>query len=1520
MQWLARVSVTRPIFAAVLILSLTVLGLFTLPQLPVERYPNVDIPFVTVMTVVPGAGPKEIESEVTEIIERNVGTVPGISTITSQSSEGVSLVTIEFVIEKNGDTAAQEVRSKVDLALADLPVTAERPVVEKFKTDDVPIVAFTLTSPGAPLRELTEYARLKLRPQLEGIRGVGQVSIVGGSEREIQVLLDPERLAAFDLAPSEVQSAIESQNLLVPGGAIVQGTTRFSLQTEGRVKTLEQLAAIVIRKSAGRAIRLSDVGRIVDGSKEAKSLARVNGEPAILLNVRKQSGENTVAVVDAIEQRLKRIEPTMPEGYETRIVRDEAVFVKASVRDVQTHLILGSILAAVVVLVFLRDWRSTIIAAIAIPASIIATFALMKVQGFTINVLTLLALTLAVGIVIDDAIIVLENIVRYLNERTTDRKEAAIKATNEIGLAVLATTLSLVAVFLPVAFISGITGRFLASFALTMTFSILVSLLVAFTITPMLGSLFLKPHAHPHGAGDVPGKRDWLTFVEDAYTAVLASAMRHRWVVVVLSAGALIAVVPLARHAKTGFLPSEDLSMFTVTARLPEGTALSETDRQLSLLAKELQPLPEVSATVVTVGDGGITNRGTILVKLHEIHERKHPLSSFDLMAKVRQEILPRYPKDWTITVASTDSFSESDASVQYVLTGPDQDRLLSAANAMVAELKRLPEVASVSTNAYPGKPQWQAQIDRERAAEYGVSVADIARNVRLLIEGEKVSRYSENGRQFDIRVLADADFRHNSDALRRFRVPAASATGPTTIPLSDVAGFVPSTELAEINRYGRQREIRVLVVPVPNASVGGLQEVAERVYAAQGLSSEYRMSAEGDAQETEKTFAAFGMAFLLSITFMYLILAAQFESWVHPVTILLSLPLCVPFALLPIVVMGDSLNLYSLLGILVLFGIVKKNSILQVDHANQLRASGMERNKAVIQASRDRLRPILMTTIAFVAGMIPLAMSHEAGAATNRSISIVVIGGQTLSLALTLIATPVFYSLFDDGIQWWAKRRRGTGTRGIRSVATGGLLLALMVWGASGAKAQSSAVAGTIRSVDEAVRIGLSRNAQPRLAAEQVQRAKEVTAQFRAALRPQPFVAFTYTRLSDPNAFGSTGLAATGNLAVPGGPSTSPIAPPGTTPVNLPDDAVRVTRSRQADADEQETLTPEGNANRIDLNVTTAQVGVNLPIDITGTLQRAVRIGRQDEELARLQEEQVRQELALTIRIACYQLLAAEESVRVQEAAVVRAVEQVRTVSERRKEGVVPAFDLLRAKTEELSIRQAEINARNQRDVALSALTNLLNVPAETPIRLESPELPSEPSLTLSDLLTQALAARPEARFARLSLDRSANAVRYARRGLEPQFNLSASGVYNANQAGFGFSARRATASVSAVVSLPLDDGGTTRAQVRTARSEQREADLRRDQFQRGIVAEVEQNLIAVRDAYARHAVAREAIREARAALDIAALRFSAGVGTQLETLDAQSALTRAEGNAASARFEVLSSLARLKRALGEG
>ncbi len=1021
MQWLARISVQRPVFATVLMLVLVVLGGYSYTRLGVDNFPNVDIPYVIVTTRLPGAAPAEVESDITDKIEGSINTIGGIDELRSVSSEGVSQVVVAFLVDKDADVAAQEVRDKVDLVLGDLPDGVEPPVVTRIDPSAGAVMLLAVRGTGTP-RDLTELADKKVRRQIESIDGVGQVEIIGGRPRQINVWIDPAAMRAHGLTAADVQAGLAMQNVSVPGGALESGPERQTLRVRGRVETPEELGDIVLRTTSGRPIRVSDVARVEDSVSEETTVAELDDQPVVLLSVKKQAGRNTVAVVDTVLGKLGAVRSELPKGVEVEVVRDNSGVIRTGIHAVQEHLVIGALLASAIVLLFLGSFRPTLIASLSIPISIIGTFAVMKLAGFTLNFLTLLALALSVGIVIDDAIVVLENIVRFVQERRTKPFLAAVLATREIGLAVLATTLSLMAIFVPIAFMGGIPGRFLASFGLTMAFAIGVSLFVSFTLTPMMSARMLSAEAHGTG---VLGKVVDVFYrpIERVYMRILAFCLRQRWIVVAASLGALASCAPLAKSVPGSFLPVDDQAQFEISVKAPEGTSLDETRLVAQRLAKDARRYEGVRSTLVTVGEGATapSNQAKVYVFLSDPASR--PFTQQHLMQRIRDEVLTTVPSGVEAIAGEVPEFSsgQSQAQVQFALLGPDIDRVATASRHIRDGLRKFPGAVDVDSTLAEAKPEVGVIIDRERAAALGVPVATVADALRLFVGGVKATTYSENGEQYDVDLRAPDELRADASSLALLGV-----SSPTSgiVPLSQVAKFEPTTGPSRIDRYGRQRQYTLLANPAPGVGSSVVADELQRLFAAEGLPPEYRLVAVGPSKTSAELVTGFLMVIVLGFVFMYLVLAAQFESWSQPLIILISLPLTVPFALVSLLLLHQTLNLFSALGLLVLFGVVKKNAILQIDHTNHLRRLGKPKLEAILEANRDRLRPILMTTLAFVAGMVPLVFSRGVGAGKNQASSGIVVGGQILSLLLTLVAVPVAYDLFDQAASAIARWR----------------------------------------------------------------------------------------------------------------------------------------------------------------------------------------------------------------------------------------------------------------------------------------------------------------------------------------------------------------------------------------------------------------------------------------------------------------------------------------------------------------
>jgi len=1012
---LSEICVNRPVFAFMLIMFMVTLGIFSFFDLGVDLFPQSDPATIYVRLRLPGASPEEMVSQVTLPIEEAVSSVSGIEEIRGMVTEGSASVMITFVLERDISSAVEDVREKVSGAMRRLPPNIQPPVVQKAELDRDPVVTIAIYG-NRSVRELTEVADKQVRRALETVDGVAAIDIGGARNRQINLFLDINKMNAYNLTAQEVQRAVTTENIESPGGRMVTGPQEVGVRTMGRVTSVSEFNDIIIKNVGGAPIRLRDIGYAEDGMAEKRTFAYLRGQPAVSMGIQRQTGTNTVEVVDGVLAKLAQVKNQLPSGVKTELIKEQATYIRASVAALEEHLVIGSLLASFIVFLFIRDWRTVLISALAIPTSIVTTFTVLRVMDFTLNSMTLLGLTLAVGIVIDDAIIVLENIVRFLEEKNMPPKQAAIQATKEISLAVVATTISLVIIFVPIAFMSGYARRFLNQFGWTMAFSILVSMLVAFTVTPSLAAKLLRRKAgghKPHGEHEP----NWI---ERPYLRILGWSLNHRWVIIAVCCLTFASTFYLNKYIGRDWMPQEDQSELGLFLELPEGSSLERTE---SVTMEMLAKVDKVPGVILTVpGSTSFLDRVTMSFSTILLAPPSERGTIEEMGQKVREAIKdyaayrPRI--NFPNVLGGRDTFSP----IRLQVLGPDISKLVSLSKDALIEMQKEPSLADLKANLNLNNPEIQVTIDRQLASDLGVRVSDIAGAVRLLMSGEdEISTFKEDSEQYPVTMRLMPGQRDDPNVVSRLLVPSAKLG---LIRLDSVARLERGLGPSRIDRYGRQFSVGIYGNVAKGHSLGEAATAATAAIERVGMPQGYQSVFSGQVKVLEETTQNMMMAIGLASIFMYMVLAAQFESLVHPFIILATLPLSIPFALLSLILTGRSLNLFSALGVLLLLGIVKKNGILQIDYMNHLRDAGVPLRKAILEANRVRLRPILMTTLSIIAGLVPTAVGMGVGASQRSAIAVTIIGGQSLCLLLTLLVVPVGYSLVEDARAWFARGR----------------------------------------------------------------------------------------------------------------------------------------------------------------------------------------------------------------------------------------------------------------------------------------------------------------------------------------------------------------------------------------------------------------------------------------------------------------------------------------------------------------
>ncbi len=1025
---LSDLSVKQPVFATMMMVALVVLGIFSYRELPIDLFPNVDMPVVTVQTLYPGVAPETVETEVTKRIEEAINPIEGVKHISSTTTEGVSIVVAEFELGTNIHTAAQDVRSKVSALRRDFPSGVEEPVIERLDPADMPIITLSVSSPQLSTKDLTSLTEKIIRKRLENIEGVGSLKIVGGQRREIQVFLDPERMKAYSLTVPEVVLALRRENIEVPAGKVTSGAVEELVRVEGKVSDPKLFKNLIVKNIGGVPVHFSDIARISDGYEEQRTLALINGQRSLALEIRKQSGGNTVDVAEAIKAALPKLNQELPGQTQLGVVRDNSTFIREAVEDVQLTLVLGALFTVFIVFLFLNSWRSTVITGLTLPVSIISAFIIMRALGFSLNILTLMGLSLSVGLLIDDAIVVRENIVRHM-QFGRDHFEAARMGTSEIGLAVMATTFSIIAVFVPIAFMKGIVGRFFYEFGITIAFAVLVSLFVSFTLDPMLSSRWYDPAVEANTrrrglARLLEAFDNWFLNLRNTYEKAIRFSLRHRaWIMVAslaLFLGGLVVFGTLGEE----FMPSYDRGEFQVSFKSNPGSTLDQTEDISKDIVKLILNKPGVDYALTTIGAGSSSalNEGAIYVKLKSKKERT--VSDDILRDRLRRE-LTVYGRA-IVSIEDVPDMGDS-RPLQLSVQGPDMKELDRISVAVMERIRKIPGAVDIDRSLDPDKPEIKVRIDRTVASDLGIELDSLAMAMRTLLNGEVATQFEdEDGDAYDVRVRLSEQQRRSAAVLNDIDLLSSKKDGAgrdIMVPMGQVARFTRAASSSQIRHYDLMREVRVFANTF-GRPMGNVENDMKSAIEAMKLPAGYSVNFTGESEEMNETFNYIYEALILAIVFIYLILASQFGSFTHPLAIMLSLPLSLIGVAGILVITKDTLNIMSMIGLILLMGLVTKNAILLIDYTKRLRIDGQERTAALVEAGKTRFRPIVMTTMAMIFGMLPLAFEIGAGSEMRAPMARAVIGGLITSTLLTLIAVPVVYALLDDLVQRISRKK----------------------------------------------------------------------------------------------------------------------------------------------------------------------------------------------------------------------------------------------------------------------------------------------------------------------------------------------------------------------------------------------------------------------------------------------------------------------------------------------------------------
>lgn len=1454
---LSNLSIKRPVFASVMMLALAVLGITSYRRLAIDFFPNIDIPVITVVTIYPGASPEAVERDVSKKIEEALNPIAGVKHVGSTSREGVSQIFVEFELEVDPDQAAQDARTKIAAIRGDLPLSIEDPIIEKLEFGGIPVISLAVRSDVLTPRELTALVDRKVQPRLENLLGVGKVDLVGPVTREMSVELKPAALDALGLGVDEVIAGLRAENVDTPLGRLNRNGSEVPLRVQGKAKTVDEFRSMVVARRPGRPIELGEVAEITDGIEEVRSLALVNGTPAVALDVLKQTGANAVGVADEIKAEAAVLQKELPAGTTIDVVRDGSTFIREAVEDVQQTLVIGGLLTILIVFIFLNSWRSTVITGLTLPISVVSSFIVMNFAGMTLNVMTLMGLSLAIGLLIDDAIVVRENIVRHL-EHGEDHFEAAREGTSEIGLAVLATTCSILAVFVPVAFMKGIVGRVFFAFGITVAFAVAVSLFVSFTLDPMLSSRWTDPDIARAGKRHFLARildrfNTWFHRTADGYKRVIGWALDHRVVICAVAIAAFAGGIGVLGLLASEFFPQYDQGEFVVSFKTAPNASIDETRARLNDVLGTLGAVPEIESTYASIGagDAGTVRDGRVYVKLTPRNTRVRRQRTIE--RGIRAE-LGRIP-GIVASLGQADSLDNRKPLLVSV-RGEETAVLKDYSQRLKQAMYRVPGIVDLEATLEHDTPEYRLIVDRERAADVGLTTGMVASTVGALVGGQAVTTFEDEiGESRNVRIRLPAPLRQDATQVQELRLAVPSRAGAALVPVGSIARYELSTSPSEINRMDLSREV-VVSGNLDGVPLGTVVAQVNTAAAKLTMPPGYRVVLSGENEAMEESFGYMGEALVLAIIFVYLILAAQFESFIDPFAIMLSLPLSIVGMATMLLITRDTINIISLIGLIMLMGLVTKNAILLVDFTKVLRRRGLARREAVIQAGRTRLRPIVMTTCAMVFGMLPLALGLGSGGEMRAPMARAVIGGLITSTLLTLIVVPVVYTLLDDFTTWlFGKRVKAA------AAAVGVALVAALA-----APAQAQTAAPRVLTLEEALRIAGEQNRDVRKAIEYQQWAVGKYQEERA--NALPTVQFSGNMLRQ---FDNTQTKLFKNFGGFGSSSDS----------SSSGNVTEIFGGRQ--------------------DLRTAELTMRQPLFTWGLVGAGIRAARVGFTFADAQVTRNRQTVARDVSTAFYDVLVAKELAAIADEDVAHRQRHLDETRKRQSAGTATEYEVLAAEVAVENARPASIRARNAIRVAKEQLRFLLADPG--------PEIDVAGTLPIDTVgppaydavLAQALQNRPELTEAASQRGIYTELVTVAQAGNKPRLDFSGGvGTRNIGLPSIGATGR--TWSAALVMSMPVFDGMRTSGRVTQAQTELERVRLDELKLRDAISLEVRVAVDAVDESREIVGALQGTVKQAERLLFLAEKGYELGVKTHLEVQDAQVNLLAAKGNLARA------------------